>query len=338
MDVGAALAADRQAPEAGRPSQGSFDDPAVAAEAIGALDAAAGDARRDRPLATFGSAAAVVAGLVGAEPLRAATGSAPAAAHARDDVEHGGQHAAVVPVGPAQLKAERRAAGVDHEVALGARTASVRGVRADLRVRRRAPPFAGMDALSIEARLQSSASAAARRSSSTRCRSPSTPFGATLEPMAGRPSPCQSRSRRQQSLPRTPIRGHARAAEPLPRQHRPGDARAEHEHDALQGRPVVAPVVASCPPALRLRGLVGQQKRHRRPQPITHKRSHGPPTHQRRVLLEPLRTELSGPTGMRGWTPRTRRRTPSELVPGRSGADRAGPADGRLRVLELEWG
>ena len=290
MDVGAALAADRQAPEAGRPSQGSFDDPAVAAEAIGALDAAAGDARRDRPLATFGSAAAVVAGLVGVEPLRAATGSAPAVPHARDDVEDGGQHAAVVPVGPAQLKAERRAAGVDHEVALGARTASVRGVRADLRVRRRAPPFAGMDALSIEARLQSSASAAARRSSSTRCRSPSTPFGATLEPMAGRPSPCQSRSRRQQSLPRTPIRGHARAAEPLPRQHRPGDARPQHEHDALQGRPVVA----SCPPALRLRGLVGQQRRHRRPQPIAHKRSHGPPTHQRRVLLEPL---SDGPKG-----------------------------------------
>ena len=265
VDVGAALAADREPSEAGEPSQGSFDDPAVAAEAIRALDAAAGDARRDRPLATFGSAAAVVAGLVGVEPLRAATGSAPAVPHARDDVEHGGQHAAVVPVGPAQLKAERRPAGVDHEVALGAWPAAVRGVRADLRVRRRAPPFAAMVALSIDARLQSSASAAARRSSSTRCRSPSTPFGATLEPMAGRPSPCQSRSRRQQSLPRTPIRGHARAAEPLPRQHRPGDARAEHEHDALQGRPVVAPVVASCPPALRLRGLVGQQRRHRRP-------------------------------------------------------------------------
>ncbi len=169
-----------------------------------ALDAAAGDARRDRPLATFGSAAAVVVGLVGVEPLRAATGSAPAAPHARDDVEDGGQHAAVVAVGPAQLEAERRAAGVDHDVALCARTASVRGVRADLRVRRRAPPFAGMDALSIEARLQSSASAAARRSSSTRCSSPSTPAA------------CQSRSRRQHVMPVQPNASRGSIAHGMP--------------------------------------------------------------------------------------------------------------------------
>ena len=77
---------------------------------------------------------------------------------------------------------------------------------------------------------------------------------------------------------------HARAAERLPRQHRPWDARPQ-EHDALQG----CAVVAAGSSALRLWGFGRQQRLHRRPQLIVHKRSHGPPTHQGQVLLQPLR-------------------------------------------------
>ena len=99
---------------------------------------------------------------------------------------------------------ERRALCVDDEVALCARAPPVRGVRADLRARRRLPPFAGMDALSIEARLQSSSSAAARRSSSTRCSSPSTPAA------------CQSRSRRQHVMPVQPNASRGSIAHGMP--------------------------------------------------------------------------------------------------------------------------
>ena len=181
-------------------------------------------------------------------------------------IEHGREHLAVVAVGAARLEAQRRAAGTGGEVPLHAGAAAVGGVRADLRGGRRAPPFAGIEALSIEARLRSSASAAASRSRSTRCSSPSTPFGPALGPVAGRPSPCQSRSRRQQGLPRTPIRGHARATERLPRQPLPADARPQHEHDALE-RPSVTALAAARPSASEARGAA------RAPPPPTARRS-----------------------------------------------------------------
>ena len=97
---------------------------------------------------------------------------------------------------------------------------------------------------------------------------------------------------------------HARAAEALARQHRPWDTRAQHEHDALQGRAVVA----ARTPALRLRGLGRQQRLHGRPQPIAHKRSHGPPTHQGRVLVQPISPRRTPHRSDRPARPRPRRR------------------------------
>ena len=152
VDVGAALVADGQATVAGQPGEGAFHHPAMSAEAGAALDAAAGDARGDAADAAFPAAAAVVLGLVGvklAQPLSWA------AAMASPDLRHGvqgrSQHAAVVAVGPTERQAERRAAGIRDEVALGARLAAVRWVGPD----RLAPLLAAILALSSAARRQS---------------------------------------------------------------------------------------------------------------------------------------------------------------------------------------
>ena len=136
------------------------------------------------------------------------TAAAHAGHDAGHDVEHGREHgreqAAVVAVRAARLEAERRALSVNDEVALRARPPAVRRVRADLRLERRAPPFAAIEALSIDARLQSSRSASASRSSRMRCSRPHTPAA------------CQSRSRRQHVIPVQPNRPPGSIAQGIP--------------------------------------------------------------------------------------------------------------------------
>ena len=141
MEVVAALVADGQAAESGEPSEGALDHPAVSSEARAALDPAAGDARGDAAGAALTTAAAVVVGLVGVELGGPAAGSSPLLGpHARHRIKGWGQHAAVVAVGAAQCQAKRRAAGIHDEVALGARLAAIRRVRAGAS----APPLYGM--------------------------------------------------------------------------------------------------------------------------------------------------------------------------------------------------
>jgi hypothetical protein len=216
VDVGASLMADGEASEACEPGQGSLDHPAMAPEAVGALDAAPRDAGHDRPLAALGPASAMVIGFVRMKFRGPASRPASAAAHARDDVEGGRQQLAVMPIGAAQLEAERRALAIRDEVALGARATTVRGVRADLGRRRRAPPFAGNDALSIEARFQSSASAAASRSRSARCSRPNTPAVRRGPRTNGAPRLTQSRSRRQHVMPVQPNASRGNRSQPMP--------------------------------------------------------------------------------------------------------------------------
>ena len=186
VDVVAALVADGEAAEAGHPREGSFDNPAVAAEALGAVDAGPGDARGDAALAQDVPHRAAPVGLVGVQLLRpSARPAAPAAAHRRDGVEGGLGQPAVVPVGRAERQAERRALGVGEDAVLRARLAPVGRVRAGLRT----PLFAGTDLLSSAARSQRMRPAACSRSSSTSCS------------RAHTPAACQSRSRRQQVMP-----------------------------------------------------------------------------------------------------------------------------------------
>ncbi len=164
MDVGTPLVADRQATEAVEPGERAFHDPAVPAQPFAGFHATSGDPRPDGAGATLFAATPVIIGLVGVELLGPPARSPSPVPHARHRVEGGRQHEAVVPVGWAQAHPERGASPVDHKVALCARFAPIRRVRAGLG----APLFAAADALSREARLQSSCPASASRSRSTR--------------------------------------------------------------------------------------------------------------------------------------------------------------------------
>ena len=188
VDVGAAFVADGEAAKAVEPCQCSLHDPAVPAQPFAAVHRPPSDAGRDRTGAALGPAAAVVVSLVGVKLVRALARAATTVAHAWHGVEGGCQQQAVVPVGWTQAHPERCAAPVDHKMALRARFAPIRRVRAGLGT----PLFAGTAALSREARLQSRCPASDRRSSSTRW-SP-----------AQTPAVCQSRNLRQQVIPEHP--------------------------------------------------------------------------------------------------------------------------------------
>jgi hypothetical protein len=185
MDVGATLVADGEAAEAGEPGERALDNPTVAPQALGTVDAAPGDARHDPAVAAGPVAGGVVVGLVGVE-LGGPAPRPPAALSDRPHrIQHRREHAAVVPVGGAQAQAERDAVRVDQEMTLAARTAAIGWVRACLL----APLLAATAALSSAQRDQSMAFARPSRSSRTRCSWTQTP------------AICQSRSRRQQVMP-----------------------------------------------------------------------------------------------------------------------------------------
>ncbi|MBP2233316.1 hypothetical protein J2847_006653, partial [Azospirillum agricola] len=88
-DIAAALIANDDAAEAGEPRQGTLDLPTVAAKALAALDAAAGDARDDGPLAQGPAAARIIVALVGVQFGRSALRSADALPDRRDGVDGG---------------------------------------------------------------------------------------------------------------------------------------------------------------------------------------------------------------------------------------------------------
>ncbi len=90
---------------------------------------------------------------------------------------------------PLRLGAERCACRVDHNMALRARFAAIRRVRAS-----GSAPFLAATVQDLsEARLQSGLPASAKRSSRVRCE------------RAHTPTVCQSRSRRQHVMPEQPI-------------------------------------------------------------------------------------------------------------------------------------
>lgn len=133
VNVGAAFVADGKAAEASEPSEGPLHHPSVAAELLAALDAASGDARRNRASPAFPAATLVIVAFVGVQLDGATTRSATTVANAWNGVQGRCQHHAVVPVGARQRHAERRAVPVDHKMPLRARFAAIRRVRADLR-------------------------------------------------------------------------------------------------------------------------------------------------------------------------------------------------------------
>lgn len=164
VDVCASLIANGQSTESVEPGVGALHDPTVTTEFLAALNAATGDARHDPARSAFMPAGSGIVGFVGVQLVWTTSRSAaPTAPHRRDGIEGGRHHDGVVPIGTAQAEAERRAARVGDEIALRARLAPVRRIRAG----GRALYLAGTDALSRLARLQSISPAACRRSSST---------------------------------------------------------------------------------------------------------------------------------------------------------------------------
>ncbi len=182
VGVLAPLVAGRQAAVAGEPGEGALDDPAVAAEAVGPLDAAAGDAGLDAPLPARQAAPRVVVPLVGVELGRPLPTPSGRGADRRHRVEHGLERRRVVAVGGADPGGQRDARRVAQDVELDPGLAPVGRVAAGAG----APLFAGTEALSRQARSQAILSALPSRSSRARCAASQTPAS------------CQSRSRRQQ--------------------------------------------------------------------------------------------------------------------------------------------
>ena len=149
-DVGAPFVADGDAAEAGEPSERTLDHPSVSAKTLAALDATPGDPRNDRSLAQRLPAVCKVVALVGVQLGRAAPGPARTLADRRHGIDQRLQQLAVVPVGWRDPQGERDAVSIDEDVALGARLAAIRRVRAGLLT----PLFAGTLALSTAARSQ----------------------------------------------------------------------------------------------------------------------------------------------------------------------------------------
>ena len=138
------------------------------------------------PAARHPGAPAVVVGLVGVQL------AGPAAWPAAPAPRTGGIASSVASIivlswrlAPAERQAERRAAGIDDEVALRARLAPVRRVRAG----RRAPFFAG------------TVRAVERRPAQSICPAPPAGRAGPGAGAAQTPAACQSRSRRQQVMP-----------------------------------------------------------------------------------------------------------------------------------------
>lgn len=151
MDVVPALIADGQAPELTQPRQGPLDHPAVASQPLAAVDAFAGDPHLDPAPVQEAAAARDVVRLVGMQLDRALPRTSASALDGRDAIDHLLEYGAVVAIRPGQPTRQRGAPSVRNNMALRARLAAIRRIRAGA-----ASPFlAGMLALSRHARSQS---------------------------------------------------------------------------------------------------------------------------------------------------------------------------------------
>lgn len=189
VDVLPPLVANLQPPVAIQPRERPFHHPPVASQPFARLDAPSGDARGYAPLPERLAAAREVLALVGVQLVGALARSAARLADRLDSIYGLLQDFRVVDVGGRVGHRKRDASPVEHNMALRARFALIRGVRAGSL----APPGAGTLAESKEARSQSIWSASPKRSKSLRCSRSHTPTSChSLK--RGQHSSCLSRS------------------------------------------------------------------------------------------------------------------------------------------------
>lgn len=194
------IIAQDEAPLVVQPREGPLDDPAMPPQSFLRLDAPASDTRRDAAHPARLATLPIVVAFVGVRLVGAPSRTAPATApKGWDGVEQRVEQLTVMEIGLRQPDRERNPLGVDHKMALAARAALVRWIRAgDV-----APLFAAAVELSMATRLQSISSAHANSCKSTA--------------WSRRQSPRRVQVRKRRQLVerhcRSPVRGAAAAKE-----------------------------------------------------------------------------------------------------------------------------
>jgi hypothetical protein len=185
MDIGPTLVADGEPAEAIEPGQRAFHHPAMAPQALAGVDRLAGNADLDVAFRQRLPAARDVIGFVGMPLVRPLTPTAVGLANPGHGVEEGLEDDRIVTIGPRQEGGERQPTPLGQNMPFGAAFAAVGRAWS----REVAPLLAGMEAESMQARLQSIWPASPSRSSNVWCKASHTPVA------------CQSRNRRQQVIP-----------------------------------------------------------------------------------------------------------------------------------------
>lgn len=185
MNICSALITDFQTTIAIQPSQRSLNNPTMSSKPFTTLNSSSCDPWDDPAFSQDFAIMPTVVAFVSMEFLRTPSRSATLLTNGRDSIHHRFQHRCFVHIGGGMPYDERDSSSFDHKMALRARFAAIRWVRAG----RFAPPGAGTMPASRLARDQSSCSAPASVSNSFWCSRSQTPAS------------CQSRKRRQQVIP-----------------------------------------------------------------------------------------------------------------------------------------
>lgn len=151
VNVGPALVSEGEAPEFREPGECALDDPAMLSEMTTALNALPGNAMLDAAFGASPATAGIVIPLVGMQLAGPMARPATLAMNGRNGVEQRIEHPAVMDVCAAEAHRQGNASPVGDDVAFRAGAPAIGGVGAgDF-----APLFAAMDALSMQARVQS---------------------------------------------------------------------------------------------------------------------------------------------------------------------------------------
>ena len=185
MNISSALITDFQTTITVQPSQRSLNDPTMSTEPFTTLNSSPSDAWDDPTFSQDFAIMVAVVPFVSMEFLRTLSRSSALLTNGWDGIHHRFQHRCFVHIGSRVPYDEWDSSSFDHKMALRARFAAIRWVRAG----RFAPPGAGTMPASRLARDQSSSSAPARVSNNFWCSRSQTP------------AVCQSRNRRQQVIP-----------------------------------------------------------------------------------------------------------------------------------------
>jgi hypothetical protein len=200
MGLKAALEANAEFAEGGKPGMRTLNDPAMPAESIVALDASASNPILDAAALEVFPATRIVIAFVRVQLVRQAPGPATSARNRGQRIDQLLEDHRVMPVGAGDTEHQRDALPVRDEVALTAELATVRRVGAGVR----APRGLGTVDPSTLARLRSSWPAPRSSARSIRCRRCQTPAA------------CQSRSLRQHVMPLPKPSSWGRSSQAMP--------------------------------------------------------------------------------------------------------------------------